>query len=62
MERMDRLEAFILGTVGLLLALGSLVGQVLALAVGQLQSAMLLTVGVVLGAVLYRAGYRLLSR
>lgn len=59
---MDRLEAYILGTVGLLLALGSLVGQVLALAAGQMRSAILLTVGVVLGALLYRAGYRLLSR
>lgn len=59
---MDRLEAYILGTVGLLLALGSLLGQVLALAVGQMRSAILLTVGVVLGALLYRAGYRLLSR
>ncbi|HEX6332535.1 MAG TPA: hypothetical protein VF129_14795 [Actinomycetota bacterium] len=59
---MDRLEAYILGTVGLLLALGSLLGQVLALAVGQMRSAILLTVGVVLGALPYRAGYRLLSR
>jgi len=54
-------ESYVLGAFGILLTIGALVLQVAALAWGRTWWALLLTLGVVSGAVLYRAGFRLMS-
>jgi hypothetical protein len=58
----ERWESYVLGAFGILLMVGSLALQIAALATGRVSWALLLTLGVVAGAVLYRAGFRLLSQ
>jgi hypothetical protein len=55
-------ESYVLGAFGILLAIASLVFQIVALALGRPWSALLYTIGVVAGAFLYRTGYRQLSQ
>jgi hypothetical protein len=59
---MERWEAYALGVLGILLVVASLTLQVIAVATGAPWSALPLALGVIIGALLYRAGYRVLSR
>jgi hypothetical protein len=58
----ERWESYALGVLGILFVVVSLSLQVIAFAMGSPWSAVPLTLGIVIGALLYRAGYRLLSR
>ena len=59
---MEHWESYALGLSGILFVVVSLSLQVIAFAMGSPWWAVSLTIGIVIGALLYRAGYRLLSR
>lgn len=58
----DRLEGYALGAFGLILIGVSLATQIVAIANGQLWMAVVFTLGILGGGLLYRAGFRLASR
>jgi hypothetical protein len=59
---MEHWESYVLGAFGILVVVASIAGQIAALAAGDGILVSAFTAGVVGGALLYRAGYRLLGR
>lgn len=55
-------EAYVLGTLGLILVVAAIATQVVALVNDRPWTAALYSVGVIAGALMYRWGYRILAR
>jgi hypothetical protein len=59
---MERWDAYVLGAFGMIVVVAAIALQVAALIAGETSTALLSSLGVVGGALLFRWGYRIASR